>query len=279
MSQIFDLQLAIGTLAADAQQLGVPCKLLQQICIKVSVSITEQPAPQLWLCYEVWLPSSKLAVQLDWPSWHPEAVRFTDYLWQRTCLECFMTTNLSDKDANTNHYIEVNASPSGEYALYQFADYRTPSVLPPKPLLKADGVTPVAVHWSVPSSNARRPQLAKLSPYFTLNSKLIDAATNLTAAPFIYRHYYQRRFYLSLDELWVSFSNISQPSNSNRLAAATGFGASRAVEIKLLHPCVILQFGETHLYFAPNHASPPDFHQRRCWSDFDYKAAQSKPSL
>ncbi len=36
----------------------------------------------------------------------------------------------------------------------------------------------------------------------------------------------------------------------------------------LIHPCVILYFAATPLYFATAHASPADFHQKQYWSKF-----------
>ncbi len=259
MSQRFNLQLATDSLSADAQQLGIPYEQLQQIRIRVNVSIVQQPQPQLWLCYDIQLPSSILAEQLDWPTWKQAQVGFTDYLWERTCLECFISGNAiidnENQNENQNRYIEINASPRGQYALYQFDDYRTPSMLPPLRLLKADGVTPARIHWLL--SNAWGEQATTLSPL----AKPINNTTNLAAGSFTPRYYYQRRFGLLLDELPVNFLH-------NDISTDTG--------IELIHPCVILRFGNTHLYFAPTHASPPDFHQRRYWSRFGYQTALAK---
>ncbi len=40
-----------------------------------------------------------------------------DNLWKRTCFETFV------KESAQSNYIEINASPSGDWALYSFTDY------------------------------------------------------------------------------------------------------------------------------------------------------------
>ncbi len=48
-----------------------------------------------------------------------------DYLWQANCLECFF-------DFGQNAYFEMNLSLDGQFNLYEFDNYRTPSCLPPR---------------------------------------------------------------------------------------------------------------------------------------------------
>lgn len=248
MSQTFNLFLASETSAVDAQQLGVTIEQLQRIGIVVSATIIQQPEPYLWLTYKIKLPHTFLAAQLNWPVWEQAQVGFSDYLWKQTCLECFITTKVFEADnavdansignnsINNNEatdYIEINASPSGRYALYQFNSYRNPSTLPPTPLLRTDGMTRAHIEW--PDST------------FPQHNH--------------YEHnqcFYERGFGVPLAQL----SNQSPAIN--------------ITSIERLHPCVILWFGEIALYFAPNHASPPDFHQRKYWSPFDYKKALAK---
>jgi hypothetical protein len=248
MSQIFNLRLATETSAIDAQQLGVTIKQLQGIRVNVIATITQQPEPQLWLTYQIKLPHPSLATQLNWPIWKQAQVGFSDYLWEQTCLECFIATKAIDADKAVNNnpinnssindskakgYIEVNASPSGRYALYQFDSYRTPSTLPPTPLLKTDGRTRAHIDWA--------------DSTFMPHSH--------------YDHdprFYERSFGVPLNQL------------SGQTSAIT------PITIEQLHPCVILWFGEIALYFAPNHASPPDFHQRQHWLSFDNKSALAK---
>lgn len=61
----------------------------------------------------------------DWAIFDPKNAQHTDFLWENDCLECFIGI---DESA----YFEVNASPNGAFALYQFDGYRTPAHLPPK---------------------------------------------------------------------------------------------------------------------------------------------------
>src|SRR5688572_5878225 len=46
------------------------------------------------------------------------APAFNDGLWKHTCFECFA------KAADALPYVELNFSPSGEWAAYRFDDYR-----------------------------------------------------------------------------------------------------------------------------------------------------------
>ncbi|TXD96463.1 hypothetical protein ES754_09995 [Psychrobacter frigidicola] len=268
MSQIFNLRLATDTLAVDAQQLGVTPEQLQHIHVKVSASIIQQPDPQLWLTYSIQLPNADLATQLSWPAWEQAQVSFTDYLWEQTCLECFIAgSNLVlDEVKKTNEaksYIEINASPNGRYALYYFENYRTPPTLPPTPLLHKDGKlktdkkSQAHINWSTEPTKPQNIRVSKLLP----NNKLTTVINNLTACSFKPRHFYQRSFGVPLNQLPSYISNDS-------------FSNSACIE--KLHPCVILRLSDTVLYFASAHASPPDFHNHSYWPLFDYKAALSE---
>lgn len=214
MSQTFILTLATDTLRDDASKIGVSAAQLQQIIIKVTASITElantdHSDTSLSLHYEIRLPSTKLFEQLQWPLWHKDKVGFEDNLWEQTCLECFITNDAAS-------YVEINASPNGQYAVYQFEDYRTPATLPPTPLLIKGSQNPVPIQWHKTASTSSD----------TLSM--------------------QRRLSIALDMLPDSILNPN----------ATAF----------IHPCVILNFAGTPLYFATAHAAPADFHQRQHWS-------------
>ena len=292
MSQNFNLCLATDTLAADAQNLGVTIEDLQNIEVEVIATLvqtdyiaqtaqitqsTQQPESQLQLDYRVKLPLKSLAAQLDWPIWQPAQVSFVDYLWEQTCLECFLAGTLIDSAASINNtnemgidsidgnksspYIEINANPDGRYALYQFKSYRNPATLPPTPLLQADGQTRAFINWTAshcPSSNGtanpeQNPLSKTIKPFIdSLTPNIITTKTYL----------YERSFSLSL----------SQIHNKKEVINDTG--------IDYIHPCVILSFsttfGTTALYFAPKHASPPDFHNLHYWSVFDKQAALAK---
>lgn len=230
MSQTFTLHVATDTIANDAQQIGVTADDLSRISIQVTAEIVQQPALYLQLTYQVTLPTPSLAAKLNWPMWQPEHIGFADYLWEETCLECFITGDLvkdeEDQTKTTGTYVEINANPDGHYALYRFESYRTPATLPPSPFYDADGRTRVSIHWSdEPIARQRLSDDALLS--------------------------YERRFGIPLREL---------PNQQYTL---------NSTEIGYIHPCVILKFDETALYFAPHHASPPDFHNRHYWSRFE----------
>ena len=305
MSQTFHLCLATDNLASDAQILGVTIEELQSIQVEVIATLAQtsqiaqsaqQPEWQLQLDYHIMLPLKLLAAQLDWPTWQPTQVGFADYLWEQTCLECFLAGGLiTDRlinnsvsindvnkigidgvDANkTSAYIEVNASPDGRYALYEFESYRNPATLPPTPLLQTDGQTRAFINWTAnhcPVSNsagsngianndtanaAQNSLSAQIEP-------AIDLLTPTTSTANSYL--YQRSFTVPLSQL----------SNAKAFINDTG--------IEYIHPCVILSFattfgkrlGTTALYFAPTHASPPDFHNLQYWSVFDKQAALAR---
>ena len=244
MSQSFDLRLATENLVADAQQLDVTVETLQNISVQVNATLIEQPDAYLELEYFVTLPTESLATQFNWSRWQSEQVGFKDYLWEQTCLECFLagfliSNNCSDNSNKSNDknkttaYIEINASPDGQYALYEFDSYRSPAILPPKPLMQADGQTRAAIDWIEINDD----------------SKLqIDS----TVAHTLYQ--YQRRFRVPLG-LFAPLHDKVESRNDTL--------------VKYIHPCVILYFGDTALYFAPKHASPPDFHNRQYWTRFD----------
>ena len=312
MSQTVHLCLATDTLAADAQTLGVTIEDLQSIQVEVVVTLTQtnqiaqtaqitqsaqQPEWYLQLDYHITLPLKSLAAQLDWPTWQPTQVGFADYLWEQTCLECFLAGGLiTDRlinnsvsindvneigidgtDANkTSAYIEVNASPDGRYALYEFTSYRNPATLPPTPLLQADEQTRAFINWTgshCPASNGAgsngianngiaNNDIANAEQN-SLSAQIEPAIDSLTPNTSTANSYlYQRSFAVPLSQL----------SNAKAFIDDTG--------IEYIHPCVILSFattlGTTALYFAPKHASPPDFHNLQYWSIFDKQAALAR---
>ena len=239
MNQFFNLVIATETIEDDAQQLDVTVEELQRIRVKVNAKIVRQPVLQLQLIYQVTLPSQILANQLAWPTWQQARVGFADYLWEETCLECFIADDtLSDKDIteiqDAESYIEINANPDGRYALYKFKSYRQPATLPPTPLYEADGHTRASIEWA-----------DNINTQDIIQKPLFDKSSEAYLL-----HYYERGFNVPLVEL----------PNQKYVIANT--------IIEQIHPCVILQLGETTLYFASNHASPPDFHNRDYWPKF-----------
>ena len=294
MSQTFNLCLATDTLAADAKQLGVTIEDLQNIQVEVIATLaqtakrtqteqiaqsTEQPEWQLQLDYCVTLPLKSLAAQLDWPTWQSAQVSFVDYLWEQTCLECFLAGTLIDSAVSINNtnemgidsidgnktspYIEINANPDGRYALYQFKSYRNPTILPPTPVLQANGQTHAFINWTAshcPSSNdTANPEQNPLSE--TIKPFINSLTPNITTTK---TYVYERSFSFLLSRIHNKEDVINDTDNG----------------IDYIHPCVILSFsttfGTTALYFAPKHVSPPDFHNMQYWSIFDKQAALAK---
>lgn len=277
MSQIFNLYLATDTLAADAEQLGVTIEDLQSIQVEVvatlvqiaKMALTAQPEWQLQLDYRITLPLKTLAAQLNWSTWQASNADFVDYLWEQTCLECFLAGDLITSAVSINGagvnitapYIEINASPDGRYALYQFADYRSPAALPPTPLLQANRQTRASINWTANKKIARTEQKSASKSVSLPTEPFIQSLTTNTTTAKTY--HYERSFTLPLSQLSYTKTDI----NDNIIGS--------------IHPCVILSFstmfGTTALYFAPKHASPPDFHNRQCWSLFNKQAAMVKP--
>lgn len=91
-------------------------------------------APRLYLSYFIQqnllantIDRAELTQAVGWQAWQEQQVAFRDYLWEQTCLECFIGGASSD-------YVEINANPAGAYALYHFTGYRQPALMPPPPL-------------------------------------------------------------------------------------------------------------------------------------------------
>lgn len=81
----------------------------------------------LWLAYRLRGDISRLRIAE--PSLNPAQ---TDRLWEQTCFEAFIAG--TGKAA----YREYNFAPSGDWAVYEFSDYRLPTALdmPPPPRIE-----------------------------------------------------------------------------------------------------------------------------------------------
>lgn len=214
----FSLQLAAHELDTIAETLQITHTALDAIRVIVNVTLSNMPPKALSFDYRITINDETLAARLDWSDWHPDHVHFTDYLWQETCLECF----IAPKSSAT--YIEVNASPNGRYALYRFDDYRTPDHLPPPALYNTQDKKAARIYW----------------PLSYINS-CTDTKKTIQQDSQEFNHH----FNIPLSEL-------------------------RAIDPDFypayLHPCVILKLAGVHLYFAPAHPSPPDFHNKDYWT-------------
>ena len=94
------------TLDATAPSVSVIFSVMEN-CLHLSFIIQKMP----------WLTLSPFA---------PIHLKHSDFLWQHDCLECFVEFD------NQQGYSEINFAPNGNYAIYQFDNYRTPDTLPPK---------------------------------------------------------------------------------------------------------------------------------------------------
>ena len=245
MSQRFKLQLATTSLLSDAKQLNASVEQLYLIQVIVDITLIEPS--KIELTYQIQLPNSQLATQFNWSHWQQQRVKFTDYLWEQTCLECFIAGRNLLGDATG--YIEVNASPNGSYALYRFVDYRQPDCMPPTPLYKVNNNERAHINWPNNASLYNTGITSKISL-----SKCPDISDNsLATLSFKPYYHYARRFIIDIDQLVFAsvVSSYIKPT------------------IEQIHPCVILYFDNVSLYFAPKHATPPDFHQRQYWASFN----------
>ena len=177
---------------------------------------------------------------LPWFTWLPLKLKpkTADYLWQSTCLECFIAgesaqyKNIEEsKDiAQNTQYIEINVSSNGDYALYHFEDYRTPDITPPQTLM----LLPLL-------QNLQRNRLIDLQP-------TIDA------------HYLSK----TRDAQIINNSRVFARQITLQLSPL----AKLWNKLTYIHPAVILQepHSQQHLYFAPKHTTPPDFHLSKLWT-------------
>lgn len=201
-------------------------------------------------CLEVWVQAirSKMGLQLryricvdfeglrsfgilNWQTWQADDVKFCDFLWQDTCLECFLGRR------GFVPYLEINARPRGAYALYRFESYRSPKVLPPKALyldLKSDQIASIA--WTGDQvDNKPLKDWTRQEAWANQLAKKDKTAWRVLA----------RQFDFAWDQL------------PDDLAFLYSFDE--------INPCVILFFGDLPIYFAKNHAPVADFHDRAFW--------------
>lgn len=78
----------------------------------LEVQVEHGPAETLRLRYTLHADFARLRIP------QPKPPRQTDELWQHTCFEAFI------RGRSGTAYRELNVSPSTEWALYSFADYR-----------------------------------------------------------------------------------------------------------------------------------------------------------
>lgn len=89
---------------------------------RVGVTLLQKPDGSLTLAYAIYGPGSFMRI----PSAENPAP--ADALWRTTCCELFIGTG----DPAGAGYREFNFSPSGQWAAYDFSDYRVRSTAPPR---------------------------------------------------------------------------------------------------------------------------------------------------
>ncbi len=98
--------------------------LIKKIKITASLKIVGH---LLEVSFNILIPL-KLQNDVIWHSLDGNCMQQKDFLWENTCLECFIG---SSKHAE---YVEINASPKGYFAIYHFDSYRNPKRMPPRAL-------------------------------------------------------------------------------------------------------------------------------------------------
>lgn len=105
---------------SQLQHTGSVCPVCPITAINVSYNFVENgnQARDLSLVYTLVGDLAQLAVPT------PAAPVFTDLLWQQTCCELFIAEAHPPSHSASSAYREFNFSPSGAWAVYDFAAYR-----------------------------------------------------------------------------------------------------------------------------------------------------------
>lgn len=130
-----------------------------------------------------------------------------DFLWEDNCLELFF--ELSDEKG----YFEVNVSPTGSFNAYEFEDYRSPDVMPPRQALNLD-----------------------VGCLFAEDKE----------------SWYIRQFHIRLNHYYQYFAHHKP----------------YLCHVSKINPTAILYQADKPIFYAVNHASPPDFHNKHHWLSF-----------
>ena len=209
--------------------------------------------PRLWLSYFIHLPKEladqeRLNTFIESSGWLPrcaQEVMFSDYLWEGTCLECFI-------GGFATEYVEVNASPTGQYALYHFQDYRQPNIMPPPPLYLSQ---------DKPTTASRQRAYVRWQDSNDSNS----AFTKYGLSP-VKEDFYPSAYIINPAAIWSSkFCPASPTLLQRHLTIDLKQLPKSLLPLSHLHPCVILNIDGIAFYYAPQHAPTPDFHNRRYW--------------
>lgn len=243
IKQAFKLQLSKSNLGeisndlvATLEQIQVDAIIeLAPRCIQPTHLPIQKTKPAIiTLSYRIQLPDSmcsliqpsKLQLEQDklpifWSNRSKENIYFADKLWLNSCLECFLGSN------TTEAYVEINASPDGRYAVYEFDAYRTPNNMPPRRLQ----ITHSNVDTNI--TNEQDESTAKIQWFDTPS----DTSDTL-----------QRQYGFNLAQLPTVLQHINQIHPCVILYLSLSQGS---------HP----------LYFATSHPAIADFHDKQHWSN------------
>lgn len=169
-------------------------------------------------------------------SQHEIAQLQQDFLWEKSCYELF----LAFEKGKNSPYVEINFSPSGEFNLYQFDSYRMPQQIPPRRLDITESQRQNLLNfYRVSDDNL---------PVFWQNS--LSPKLNLTQS-------LEKNYPLSKDS-----HRLVMLLDIQRLAELLKVKTEDKI---WLNPCAVFKGEQELVYFAHQHANPPNFHDKNNW--------------
>lgn len=164
-----------------------------------------------------------------------------DFLWENNCYELFLGFGTLDKNSQQNSpYIEINFSPEGYFNLYQFDGYRVPKQMPPHRLSLTESERQTLLNFY----NVKGDTQAVFWQTSNMHQQALKTQIekNFALAPHTHR--------------LVMMIDLSL------LAKILG---EKIQDTIWLNPCAVFVGEQGRVYFAHQHASPPDFHDKSCW--------------
>lgn len=161
-----------------------------------------------------------------------------DYLWQSNCYELFLAFD----NTPDSPYIEINFSPEGYFNIYHFDGYRKPKRMPPPRLELTEKQRQQLVNFynvaedrqvifwqeSTPQQQKIRDLVEKNFPLKSNHSRLVMMVEVAFLAKLCK--------VMPTDNIWLNACGVYKDTISGELA-----------------------------YFAHQHATPPDFHDKKYW--------------
>lgn len=159
-----------------------------------------------------------------------------DFLWENHCYELFLAF---DNQPNSP-YLEINFAPTGEFNLYHFDGYRSPTQMPPRRLQ----ATPKERQQLINCYNVRHDWHAVFWQ---------DSLPHQQAMRGIVENHHP------LDE---NTHRLVMLIDVKLLAKLLGVKITDKIWV---NPCAVFKGEKETFYFAHQHASPPDFHDKKNW--------------